>query len=105
MLAGTADGFHRLVHGHSPRITDTVMPAPAASMLPLSSIARVRMFAGADRRPASSRIDHDDVPVRLACQVVPPSTDTSTAATAPPPFVRGGAADGGAVAAFDRAAG
>ena len=53
-LAGIADGFHRLVHGHSPAITDTVMPAPADSMLPLSSIARLRIVRRADRAGVQS---------------------------------------------------
>src|SRR5918993_1298058 len=83
-LAGTADEFHRLVHGHSPTMIETVMPDPTDSTLPLSSVALVLMVA-VPTMPGVHSIVHDDVPVAFF-HVVPPSTDTSTPPTVPPPL-------------------
>src|SRR4051794_2893061 len=78
---GTAVGFHRLVHGHSPWAIDTVVPGPAASRLPLSSIARALIVAEPGTPGVQSKL-HSVVPL-AAFHVVPPSTDTSTAETMP----------------------
>src|SRR3954469_2468159 len=70
-------GFHRL-HGHD---LVTVTPADGDSTLPLSSIARLLI----DIAP-TPLIGHDsDQVVRpvARCHVVPPSSETSTAATRP----------------------
>src|SRR3954469_24824670 len=83
-LVGTVDGFHRLGHGHAPTTTDTLMPGPADSRFPLSSTARVRMVADPRTAGDQSKL-HVEVP-DAACHVVPPSTDTSTLATTPPPL-------------------
>src|SRR4051812_38092847 len=83
-LVGTVDGFHRLGHGQAPTTTDTVTPAPADSRLPLSSTARLRIVA-APRTPGDQSKLHVEVPLAV-CHVDPPSTDTSTAATTPPPL-------------------
>src|SRR3954452_10038871 len=58
-------------------------PAPGLSMLPLSSTARVRtVLEGA---PWAIQVnDHELVPV-AGRQVAPPSVDTSTPPTTPPP--------------------
>src|SRR6185295_17256573 len=83
-LVGTVDGFHRLVHGQAPTTTGTVTPAPGASRLPLSSIARLRIVA-----VPSAPGDQSNVQVRVpraTRHVAPPSTDTSTLATTPPPL-------------------
>src|SRR3954452_19041029 len=63
--------------------TETEMPAFGVSMLPLSSTARLRMIA-------VPFWFGDQVYVQLnrptaGCQVPPPSTETSTPATVPPP--------------------
>src|SRR6267378_3992937 len=83
-FVGSVAGFQRLVHGHAPTTTDTVTPAPAASRLPLSSTARLRSVADPSAPGDQSKL-HVDVPV-ATCHVVPPSTDTSTLATRPPPL-------------------
>src|SRR5215467_6410316 len=80
---GTELGLQTLVHGHSPCAIDTVLPAPAVSRLPLSSIARALMVAVPGTPGVQSKV-HSDVPC-AAFHVVPPSTETSTPATMPPP--------------------
>src|SRR5881275_1113612 len=68
------------VHGQS---TPTAVPGPGVSMLPLSSVARVRIVVvGA---PWAIQVyDQALVPV-AGCHVSPPSVETSTPATTPPP--------------------
>src|SRR5436305_888757 len=83
-FVGTVDGFHRFGHGQAPTTTDTVMPLPADSRLPLSSIARLRSVA--DPSPPGDQSKLQVVVPCATCQVVPPSTDTSTLATTPPPL-------------------
>src|SRR5919106_1858821 len=81
---GTVPGG-QMLHGHPwlPLPTVIVMPAPGVSSLPLSSAARVRMFRVPDE-PAENVYVH--VPRPLAgCHVVPPSVETSTPPTTPPP--------------------
>src|SRR5258705_3096909 len=58
-------------------------PVPAASRLPLSSTARLRT-AGAVLDSDFQRYVQRVVP-SAGCQVAPPSVDTSTPATTPPP--------------------
>src|SRR6185295_10920714 len=82
-VAGTADGPHKLVHGHAPATTVTVTPAPADSRLPLSSTARLRSVAVPSAPGDQSKL-HGEVPC-AARHVVPPSMETSTLATVPPP--------------------
>src|SRR5262245_46302939 len=83
-IGGTVAAFQRLVHGQSPGSITTVTPAPAASRLPLSSIARVLIVADPGVPGVQSKF-HSDVPC-AAFHVVPPSTETSTPATRPPPW-------------------
>src|SRR4051812_15350844 len=83
-MIGTADGFQSVVHGHVPAITETVAPAPADSMLPLSSIARVRIVADPTVPGFQPKLQLD--PPCARCHVAPLSTDTSTPATLPPPL-------------------
>src|SRR4051812_11500483 len=69
-------------HGHSAE-TVTVTPPDGCSMLPLSSTARLVIA----KAPAFSVIQEN---VQFSCplarrHVVPPSSETSTAAIAPPP--------------------
>src|SRR5262249_12629097 len=80
---GTAVGRQMLVQGQSPCSIDTVAPAPAASRLPLSSIARTLIVAEPGTPGVQSKL-HSVVPL-AAFHVVPPSTETSTPATMPPP--------------------
>src|SRR4051812_42699790 len=70
-------GFHRL-HGHD---LVTVTPADGDSTLPLSSIARLLI----DIAPTPLIGHESDQVVRpvARCHVVPPSSETSTAATRP----------------------
>src|SRR5262245_61241578 len=82
--AGVTVGFHSVVHGQLPGPMVTVTPAPAVWMLPLSSIARLRMLALPTAPGDQSKL-HALVPVAVR-QVAPPSTDTSTPATTPPPL-------------------
>src|SRR3954469_4694608 len=82
-LVGTTAGFQRFGHGHAPTTTETVMPGPAASRLPLSSTARLRIVTGPRTLGDQSKL-HVVVPA-ATCHVLPPSTDTSTLATSPPP--------------------
>src|SRR5206468_985788 len=83
-MVGTTEGCHRLVHGHRPATTDTVTPLLGASRLPLSSIARLRIVAEPSAPGDQSKLQVA-VPC-AACHVAPPSTDTSTPATTPPPL-------------------
>src|SRR3954463_1629950 len=82
-LVGTIEAFHRFGHGPAPTTTDTVMPPPADSRLPLSSTARLRSVADPSAPGDQSKLQV--VVPCAACHVVPPSTDTSTLATTPPP--------------------
>src|SRR5829696_634580 len=62
--------------------TVTVRPAPGVSMLPLSSVARVRIVV--DGEPwATHEYDQAVVPV-AGCQVAPPSVEISMPPTTPP---------------------
>src|SRR6185295_5903704 len=79
---GAAVGRHRLVQGHSPWAIETVLPAPADSRLPLSSMARTLIVAEPGTPGVQSKL-HRLVPF-AAFHVVPPSTDTSTPETMPP---------------------
>src|SRR4051812_47815530 len=81
MIAGVAAAFHRLEHGQLPLLTVTVIPGPAISMLPLSSIARLRIVDGPG--PPGSQLYVQLEPPCAACHVAPPSVETSTAATSP----------------------
>src|ERR1700730_9748017 len=65
-----------------PIVTDT--PALGDSRLPLSSTARLLMVAGPGR-PVFQEYVHDVVPL-AGCQVEPPSVETSTPASTPPPL-------------------
>src|SRR4029077_15979556 len=80
---GTADGRQMLVHGHSPWAIDTVGPTPARPRVPVSAIARTLIVAAPGTPGVQPKL-HNVVPV-AAFHVVPPSTDTSTPATVPPP--------------------
>src|SRR6476646_10584217 len=62
----------------------TVLPADGASRLPLSSTARDRIVDVGLPCAAGQVYVQLVVPV-AGCQVVPPSVDTSTPATLPPP--------------------
>ena len=66
-----------------PAVTVIATFAPGDSMLPLSSKARAWMFTVPDPLTVQDR-DQLVVPV-ARFQVVPPSVDTSTPATMPPP--------------------
>src|SRR2546423_13550279 len=80
--AGPTDGGHKLVHGQLPTTIETVTPGPAPSMLPLSSIARLRIVTGPTAPGDQSKLQVD-VPC-AGRHLAPPSTDTSTPATNPP---------------------
>src|SRR3954470_24026044 len=82
-IGGALVGLNRLVQGQSPCTTLIVIPGPAASRLPLSSIARVRRIALPSDPGVQSYLQLG-APV-AGCQVLPLSTETSTPATAPPP--------------------
>src|SRR6476469_923318 len=82
--AGTAPERQMLVHGHSFAALETTAPPPAASRLPLSSIERLLIVADPGAPGVQSKL-HRLVPV-AAFQVAPPSTETSTPATMPPPW-------------------
>src|SRR4051812_13533975 len=62
--------------------TETVTGAEGAPRLALSSVARTRSLAV--EPPARHEYVHDVVPL-AGCQRVPPSVETSTPATVPPP--------------------
>ena len=100
-LAGTADDFQRLVHGHSPTMIETVMPDPTDSTLPLSSIALVWMVAvPSDARRPLQR------PRRRARRLLPRRAAVDRhldAADRAAAIVDSGAADRHAIAAFDGA--
>src|SRR5919204_1459469 len=68
-------------HGH---VTVTGVPAPGVSRLPLSSTART-LIVVVGLPWAIQLYDQLVVPV-AGCQVVPPSVETSTPATTPPPL-------------------
>src|SRR5215470_16448230 len=82
-IGGTDVGFHRLVHGQSPGATTTVTVPPVVSTLPLSSIPRTLIVAEPSAPGVQSKF-HTVVPCADR-QVAPPSTETSTPATCPPP--------------------
>src|SRR3954462_12848035 len=76
-------GSHRLVHGQLLAATETVMLLMAVWMLPLSSMARLWIST----EPVADGIQSN---VQFDCpcagrQGAPPSNETSTPATAPPP--------------------
>src|SRR5580765_345923 len=73
---GTADGLNRVVQGQLPATTRTVTTGAGASILPLSSTARLRIVA-APRAPGDQSKLQVEVP-RAARHVAPPSTETST---------------------------
>ncbi len=81
--AGTVAGRHSDVHGQLPPSTVTVSVVPGFWMLPLSSIARTRIVVWPSAPGDHSKL-HDVVPCAPR-QVVPPSVETSTPATMPPP--------------------
>src|SRR5437660_7126852 len=75
-----ASELPKMEHGHT---TLTVVPADGDSRLPLSSTARD--LSTADGLPWADQV-YDQLVVPFAgCQVVPPSVETSTPATTPPP--------------------
>src|SRR4051794_15557367 len=78
---GTIDGCQRLVHGQVPGVTDTGTLGPGGSTLPLSSMARLRIVTEPVALGIQSKV-HVDTPWAV-CHVVPPSTETWTAAAAP----------------------
>src|SRR5262249_34499981 len=82
---GSAEGFHRLVHGQSPGPIATVTPGPGVSTLPLSATARGRNVALAPAPGLKSYAQVVGVGICAGCQVRP-SVETSTAATLPPPL-------------------
>src|ERR1041384_939834 len=68
-------------------VTVTVEPAPGVSTLPLSSYARLRRLALTLAEPGPDGVQlrlHEAVPDAWR-HVVPPSVDTSTLVTTPPP--------------------
>src|SRR5262245_2776619 len=84
-LLGTVDGSH-VVHGQlagGPAPIVTVMPAPGVSRFAQSSAARTRMFAEPGTAGVHANVQFV-VPV-AAAHVAPPSTETSTWRTLPPP--------------------
>ena len=74
------DPVPQIEHG---QVTLTLTPGPGVSRFPLSSTARDLITV--DGAPwAIQEYVHEVVPV-AGCHVVPPSVDTSTPATTPPP--------------------
>ena len=70
----------KIEQGHE---TETVLAALGVPMLPESSTARALIVV--EGAPwAIHEYVHEEVPVAV-CQVAPPSVETSTAATTPPP--------------------
>src|SRR4030095_3432728 len=80
--AGTVEGF-QMLHGQSLGVTVTVLPADGASKLAVSSTARLLRVMDPCVPGVQEKL-HDDVPLARRHDV-PPSTETSTAATMPPP--------------------
>src|SRR5262245_62095555 len=80
-FAGTVDAV-QMLHGQGRGATVTLIPADGVSRLPLSSTARLRRFTVPDLFGNQVKL-HDASPA-AGCQVVPPSTEISTPATAPP---------------------
>src|SRR5437899_1902021 len=86
-VPGTVDAV-QIVHGQicATTLMTTLFgpePSPAGSRLPLSSKPRDLMVPGPVALGVQSNVQAV-VPV-ARCHVVPPSTDTSTPATTPPP--------------------
>src|SRR4051794_29417623 len=81
-VAGIALGA-KMVHGQVFGAAPTVTPGPGVSRLPLSSAARLLIVTWPEERGVQLYV-HAERPV-AGCQVVPPSTDTSTPPTTPPP--------------------
>src|SRR5437764_3357282 len=77
----TGVAFPHIEQGHE---TFTVMPLEGVSTFPPSSIARVMILA-VGTRFGTQLYDQELVPV-AGCQVEPPSVETSTPATTPPPL-------------------
>src|SRR5208283_3221207 len=69
--------------GQSCAATVTALPAEGVSIFPLSSVARESMVA----EPSTVGVQVYDQEARpgAGCQVFPPSAETSTPATTPPP--------------------
>src|SRR5689334_22089232 len=80
-LRGVVETF-QMLQGHARGATFTVVPADGISRLPLSSTARLRMLTLPDF-VGRKVYDHDERP-RAGCHG-PPSRETSTPATTPPP--------------------
>src|SRR5262249_22016976 len=74
----------QIVQGHAPPapLTVTVTPAPGVSRFPLSSTARLLIVTCPEPFTVQRKVQ-DPRPV-AGCQVVPPSTETSTPPTTPP---------------------
>src|SRR4051794_8361247 len=79
---GTAPDDHT-VHGHVRTPTVTLTPAAGVSRLPLSSTAR--LLSVTEPVPLGVQVYVQLARPIAGCHVVPPSTDTSTAPTMPPP--------------------
>ena len=78
-----AKASSQMLHGQLTGPTVTVVCVTGCSRLPVSSTARLRMFAVP---VALGRQLYDQLLVPLAgCHVAPPSADTSTPPTTPPP--------------------
>src|SRR5215510_12597507 len=75
----------QIVHGHEAGalVTVTVVPTPGVSRFPLSSAARVLIVTEPSVVGVQAYVQASRPFAR--CQVVPPSTDTSTPPTTPPP--------------------
>ena len=87
--ASGVDGVTLVPHSEHGQSTLTVVPAPGAAMLPLSSVARTLIVVEGEPWAIHGYVQLTVVaawPVIVAgCQVEPPSVETSTPATTPPP--------------------
>ena len=70
-------------HGQARACTETLTPLVGVSILPLSSVARDRIVA-LPTADGTQEYVHCSRPL-AGCQVNPPSTETSTLPTTPPP--------------------
>src|SRR6185436_11353078 len=82
--AGTVPDRHNDGHGQLPPSTLTVSTVAGFCRFPLSSIARASTLVWPSAPGVHSKL-HDAAPC-AARHVVPPSTDSSTPATMPPPL-------------------
>src|SRR5207249_11862013 len=80
---GTAD-VSQMVHGQAASVTVTVLALVVASRLPLSSTARLIRFVVPRMPGLHVKLQLSRPSARR--HVVPPSTETSTAPTTPPPL-------------------